>query len=131
MIFKTTKLHDQWIKLKDKNKFLYDMVCDIAEYSKTNFNKSVVVTDIFRTEQEQIKLYGYARPSVHMHWRGLDLRSWIYNESEIKQLLEYINYKYLYDEHRPHIKCAIHHKISGGAEHFHLQTHPKTKKRGT
>lgn len=57
--------------------------------------------------------------------RGLDIRSYIYNDP-IK-IVETINKVWMYDYNRPHLKCAIYHDVGQGV-HIHLQVHPNTRK---
>ena len=129
MRFKEDRLIEEWDQLKSKNKLLRNIAMDIDSFCKNNFNQEIIITSIFRTEEEQTKIYGYPKPSVHMYWRGLDFRSWVFTEEEIKKITEYVSSKYGYDKLRPEKKVAFRHKVKDGAEHFHVQTHPKSYKK--
>ena len=127
MQFKSKRIKDEWNRLRAKNKQLYDIVMDIAVYSSETLQKEIVVTSILRTMDEQKEIYGYAKESVHLYWRGVDLRSWMYQGAELGKLLEYLNKKYDYDPERPgQHKVDIHHNVGRG-QHIHLQNHPNTK----
>jgi len=66
--------------------------------------------------------------SVHstIPCRGLDLRSWIYDDPEL--IVKDINKNWSYDSKRPEKLCAIYHDVGRGA-HIHLQVHNSTKQR--
>lgn len=59
--------------------------------------------------------------------RGIDLRSWIYSPSKIKEINDYINSRWVYDIKRPTMECCIIHDVGKGV-HIHLQVHPNTKR---
>ena len=92
-----------------------------AESSIRLFGKQPVVTSIYRSEAEHRALCArlgvapYA--SVHTYWRGVDLRSWIYSDDEIRQLLEIINSRFDYGRSK---SVAICHDVGAG-RHFHIQ----------
>lgn len=58
--------------------------------------------------------------------RAVDLRSWIYTDSELESLILEVNTLWEYDSTRPSMKCCVLHD-SGGGKHLHLQVHPRTK----
>ena len=58
--------------------------------------------------------------------RANDVRTWCYkNPYKIKDL---INNRWEYDPERPHKQVAIIHNTGKGI-HFHIQTHPNTRRR--
>lgn len=57
--------------------------------------------------------------------RGLDLRSWIYFETKLKEIQSKVNSKWTYDLKRPTMECCIIHDVGKG-RHIHLQVHPNT-----
>ena len=68
------------------------------------------------------------RPGTGVHGtdpcRGLDIRSWIYNDP--KKVVNDINTHWIYDPKRPEKKCAVLHDVGQG-NHIHLQTHDRTQ----
>jgi len=57
--------------------------------------------------------------------RGLDIRSRGYDE---KGICAIVNRRWVYDEERPDMKCALFHDVGMGP-HIHLQCHPNTRLR--
>ena len=77
-----------------------------------------VVTSAFR----------YGSKGVHGQnpLRGLDFRSWIYNNPEGME--RYANSIFIYDPKRPQKKCVIWHSVRNKGIHFHLQVSDLTLK---
>ena len=142
MIFKTHKISEEWKLLEIKNPLLYGMAMDAEGWLIKEAKKTPVCTSIYRSDKEQIKIYpAYykrfrkPRPSVHMYWRGLDIRTIVwqykgykryYEPMVIEGLLEYINKKYMYDPKRLKLKCLDWHTVPTSVEHLHFQTHPRS-----
>ena len=106
---------------------LIDIMNMVNLYSELVFNKSIVITDIYRTQKEQDDIYYYNQDyqkkpwkSVHQYWRGVDIRSSIYDEEEIKELVKLAN-KVTYDPARPDKKTSLYHTVGSGL-HVHFQT---------
>ena len=88
--------------------------------------KKVVITDIFRTVEEQDELYKNSskyqkKPflSVHQFWRGLDIRTNDMPNHISKNLTSFLN-MFIYDKKRQHKKTAKLHDIGNGS-HIHIQ----------
>lgn len=79
------------------------------------FNKVPVITSSFREGD----------PGVHGSFRGLDFRTHYLRTSEIEDLIEKINSRYIYDPKRLEKKVLMYHDIGKGP-HLHLQSHPNT-----
>jgi hypothetical protein len=79
------------------------------------FNKKLVLTSSFREGD----------PGVHGSFRGLDFRTHELRSSEIENIVEKINSRYIYDPKRPEMKVLMYHDIGKGL-HLHLQSHPNT-----
>ena len=60
--------------------------------------------------------------------RAVDLRSWFYQPTVAEDIEWNINKIWEYDPNRPDMKCAWIHD-SGNGIHFHIQTHPNTRRR--
>ena len=126
--FKTKQIEKEWDELGSTNVKFKVMMLEVANFVQVHFAKCIMVTSILRTPQDQIKLYGYVKPSVHMYWRGVDLRSSVYEAEEIAEIVRMINTKYSYDTSRPEKSCCLYHDEGFGA-HFHFQNHPNTEER--
>lgn len=87
----------------------------LAEWVTVRYSE-VVFTSAYRKDDK----------GVHgtIPCRGLDIRSWIYDEPQ--KIVDDINKHWEYDFKRPEKKCAILHNIGKG-EHIHLQVHRRTK----
>jgi len=94
--------------------------------------ETFTITGVHRTQKEQDDIYGnnkdkklaakYKRkpwPSVHMYWRGLDIRTKDMPRGMAKRLTEFFN-MIRYDKKRPKKKTAILHNVGKG-NHIHLQ----------
>ena len=57
--------------------------------------------------------------------RGLDIRSWIYSATKLREIQDYINSRWVYDPKGPTMECIILHNTGQGI-HLHLQCHPNT-----
>jgi hypothetical protein len=95
------RLKDELEALMTKNPELYDLVYDVCGYAKTEFNKSVVITMIYRTQEEQDMIYKddpkykvKKFTSPHQYWDAFDLRSSNFDTTEIEKLVNYVNTKY-------------------------------------
>ena len=76
-------------------------------------------------EQTVTSLYRIGDNGVHgtLPLRGMDLRQ--RNAAMGEEISAYINRKFIYDKHRPQMKCAMYHDVGQGA-HIHLQVHPNS-----
>lgn len=122
LVFKTPRERDEYNTLQTTNKPLADLAEQFAFYVQQKLNKDVVVTDIFRSQEEHDRLYAFSpkKPltSDHMFWGALDLRSSIYTQDEIDHLVEYLNTNYKSKNNKP---TARYHRIAGNTWHFHVQ----------
>jgi hypothetical protein len=124
--FKTDREKGEWEILKIKNKLLVKITEYLSKLSKEKANKEIIITSIFRTLEEQKKIYGVNVFSVHVLWRALDVRSFIYTEEQIKYFVEEINKKFMYDPTRTYLKVCLYHSVNHNGWHLHLQTCDKT-----
>ncbi len=117
----------KFIKEKHQKEFwqLYPtlqlIIMDIVVFCEENFSKDVIPTSIYRP-------FNGKKHSVHNVYRGFDFRSRIFTKEEINAILDYVNDKYIYDPLRPNYKVAIFHNVGYGW-HFHIQCHPRTRRR--
>jgi hypothetical protein len=122
MQHKTPKIAEEFIKLEQQNKKLYDLLLLADKYSRMELGKELVLTHIFRTKAEHEELYkdtpAAKRPasSPHQIWRAADLRSTIYTDAQIKKLLAFFN-TFTGIQGKP---VAVHHVVAGQQWHFHV-----------
>lgn len=116
-----SRLKRELTELQNKNRPLYDLIIDLYKWVENQFDKDVIMTMIYRTQQEQELIYGEGteKKSPHQFWQGLDLRSWIYTEKEIDAIVNYLNSKY--NDSNYYGTTAMCHKVKEGAYHFHIQ----------
>lgn len=86
-------------------------------YVWAKFKKPVIVTSVYRDDN----MY-----SVHYHWRGCDIRTRHYTESERLSIASFFNNHAVYDTNRPALKVAVY-GDANHLDHIHLQAHPKTR----
>ena len=103
---------------KRYDRVLIDIICTVAE------KYGLVMTESYRYKTHDGDLH--ATNPV----RAIDLRSRDYKPEVLcYEIEDEINRTWQYDTARPGKNCAIIHKVSGGAYHFHIQVHPNTVKR--
>jgi len=120
------RLKEEFRKLLKENNPLAKLIVDLYHYIGDQFNKDTIITMIYRTQDEQDAIYsGNARydkkpwTSPHQYWHGVDIRSWLFTDREIDQIVEYLNDKYNKSNYYGWTaKC---HKVARGAIHFHIQ----------
>ena len=102
---------------KQYDPILIDIICYVAE------TYGVVITESFREKLHSNDLHG-TDPV-----RATDLREWRYAPHLAKEIEADINQRWIYDPARPKKNCAwIHKNRKTKGTHFHIQTHPNTRK---
>lgn len=95
ILFKTPRQEEEfWSEKIDPR--IRAIILELARYSQNNFNKTMVITHVCRTIEEQNQLYpdwapqhnGKIKPSAHLDKpsRAVDIRSSIYTLEEIEEL---------------------------------------------
>lgn len=122
--FKTDRIKDEYSQLHESNNRLWQLIYTLSQFTELEFNKDVVLTCIYRTEEENNALYAETPPekrpptSPHCSWKAVDLRSTIYTDTEITRMLEFLNcFRYQGGQR----KVAIYHLINGNTWHMHIQ----------
>lgn len=120
--------------LEKKNETLHKILMELTQWVSYEFNKDVVVTMILRTQAEQDAIYkGYVNSrgrsydenpwkSPHQFWHGIDLRSWIYTESEREKMVDWLNKKG--EELGNYYGWTAKVHTVGKGMHFHVQFWP-------
>lgn len=121
----STRLTNEFTTLLDKNKELHDIITDLCEYCYTFFKKDIVLTMIYRTDEEQDSIYKddpkykiKKFKSPHQFWQAFDLRSSTFTPEEIKFIEDYLNNKY--NSVNFYKWTARNHTVGLGF-HFHIQ----------
>ncbi len=105
---------------------------DLYEFINNNIRKDVIITEIYRTNEDHKKLLlknnipYYATPHNSLPIRAMDLRSWIYTGDEIKAIELQVKKNWQYAENSKY-ECFKYHEIGDGAYHLHLQVSDDTK----
>lgn len=122
--FKTARIKDEYNQLPFRNKRLKNLLEFVNLYSQLAFGKPIMVTSIFRSQEEQDALYAQTPPdqkpprSPHQDWCAADLRSSIYTPYEIDRLVAALNTIPVWGGQR---KAALYHTIAGNVAHLHIQ----------
>lgn len=121
----SVRLETEYNNLINKNKYLYELINDLTLYIKNNLKKSLVITMIYRTDEEQDSIYKddpkykiKKFKSPHQFNHAVDLRSKDFTKDEIKQIEDYLNNKY--NNNNYYKWTARNHNIGLG-DHFHVQ----------
>lgn len=124
--FKTDRIAKEFKELPSKNNELHELAEDLSHFIKNSFNKELVITMIYRTDQEQDDIYKNDPKyklkkfkSPHQFWHALDIRSNTFDKLEISKIEDYLNCKY--NTSNFYMWTAKWHMVSGQAYHFHVQ----------
>ena len=98
----------------------HPMLIEVLAWTGENFN-GAVITEGWRMSQ-------YADVHCTNPLRAFDLRSWVFKEPKLIEMK--INQAWEYDPKRPEKNVAwFHEAVPGSGKHFHVQVHPRTRKR--
>lgn len=119
------RLQDEFVALVDNNKDLHELIVDTCAYCKAEFNKDIVITMLYRTQEEQDEIYKdnakYKEKkfkSPHQFNHAVDLRSSTFTKEEIDNLVNYLNK--VYNSTNYYKFTAMCHDVGHG-DHFHIQ----------
>lgn len=119
------RLEEEFKSLLTKNQPLYHLILDLELFCLKEFKKSIVITMIGRTDDEQDELYKSDPKyklkkfkSPHQFWQAVDIRSLTFTADEIKKIEQYLNKKYIKNK-LPW--TAKNHKVGDNGWHFHIQ----------
>ena len=99
---------------------LYQIVIFVKFETERLFKKDTVITEIYRTQEEQDKYYRNKKKfiSPHQRWLATDLRTFHLTKKEIKTLVNSINKRY--NPINTYIPTAFYHDMGLGP-HIHIQ----------
>jgi hypothetical protein len=124
----STRLRSEWRDLYKENPALYSIVTHLAGYCGLTLKKNLVITQIFRTKEQQKAIYGpnTKKKSPHMFYCAVDLRCRdSHFTKEERGFLEGALRKY--DQlnrfkHMPSGSGTVWiHSVGDGGIHFHIQ----------
>jgi hypothetical protein len=122
--FKTSRERSEFGELVSKNPKLFYIITQLADYTMNTYGKSIVLTSIYRSPEENAILYKDTpvdkRPKAQPHtiWGAVDVRSHNFTEEEITATTAWGNAKFK----NPSGKAiCIYHCIAGGSPHWHWQ----------
>lgn len=121
------RLKNELSELPDKNPELYGLLMDLCAFVEANYKKDVVITMIYRTQEEQDWLYRDSAKykkrkfkSPHQFWHAIDLRSWIYTEKERKEMVKFLNERGSAQNNYYNWTAKVH-EVGNNGLHFHVQ----------
>jgi len=126
------RLRQELKDLKSKNPELDRLLQELLEHVSQTSGKDIVVTMILRTHSEQDAIYGGRtnskgrrydeRPwkSPHQFWQALDLRSRIYSDEELKDMVKWLN-DWGKANGNYYSWTAKVHEVGNNGMHFHVQ----------
>jgi len=116
--FKTERIENEW-NSGLMNKKLKDIVNMAGLYMKYVNGVGLILTEIFRYQDEQESIYGATtrKRSVHQYWRGVDIRVNNMTDEQANDLLSFLNKVPYGLKHR----TATLHDVGFG-KHLHCQS---------
>lgn len=118
--FKDNRISDEWYSGK-LNLRLINYILMVALFTWTEFEKRITLTSIFRTKKEERELQS---SGIHNCYRGVDIRTSNFTESEIKKIVDFLNKNLHYDarglhqvaifgdlKHKNHIHCQVGYRV--------------------
>lgn len=124
--FKSPRIEKEYAKLSTENPELYTLIQDCNDFTYRSFKKTLTLTMIFRTPEEQDYLYkdsaAYAKrkfKSPHQFWHAVDIRSFTFTKSEITEIENWLNETYTFNNY--YKWTANCHEVGNNGMHFHVQ----------
>ncbi len=127
MLFKSPRVEAEWSD-PSLNRTLKTIVREVESFALATFDWEIFVTCIYRTPEENYDLTGY-REGVHTLWRGVDVRIRGRGPDEALSVATFVNDRWLYDQTRPMMRCALMEGAGpqSSGSHLHFQAHPRTR----
>lgn len=130
MKFKTTEVQRRWNDARVHPK-LQALAIEVEGFMLELYDIEPTMTESSRTREETIALYNDPKAPVSTHeivpLRAFDVRASVMALPQIKELVETINARWIYDPARPNKVCAMFHEVNGRGEHLHFQVADETK----
>lgn len=128
---KAARLRMEFRQLREENLPLAALLQDLADFVALEFDQPVIITQIYRTEQEQGRLYDPAdspktrRTSPHTRWEAVDIRDRIYTDAQKRAIIRFLKTHYDATNQFRRLpggaKTCWLHPLRGGVNHFHVQ----------
>lgn len=120
LLFKTRRIQDEYSELYEKNNELFKIVEKVNFITEALMGKSIVITEVYRTQEEQDRYYKGKNKfiSPHQRWLAVDIRSRNFTEKEVLAIVHAINKNV--NSKNTYIPTAFYHDIGLG-KHIHMQ----------
>jgi hypothetical protein len=122
--FVTPEVETEWNDRKLDPRVIA-IVLYIARFVAREFNETLTVTDVWRSDARQIELYGGIMPAfgnVHGDWRAVDLRTRDFTPEQIRTVNAHIEQHWKRLDGKP---VMLYHSVGSQGFHWHVQV-PKT-----
>ena len=126
--FKTPKLKEEFYDLAQTDPRIRAVAGELALWIEKLFEKHLVVTCVWRTEEEQRKIYGEVKPSAHSctpRCRAVDIRAHqdYFSLYELENIQSFVE---KYFPRRDKLPPVLLHGL-GDKFHIHLSVEPLTE----
>lgn len=123
--FKSSRQSEEF-KSNKLDRRLRIIIYALAGYTAEVYHKPIIITEIFRTQNEQDTIYGNdpkykSNPwfSVHQEWRGFDFRTIGFTKDQIIDLLDFLNDNFEYNGGTH--PTSLYHEVENHGLHIHVQ----------
>jgi hypothetical protein len=115
--FKTERIKTEFPTIDNRLRVILFALSEFVDYT---FNKTIMLTELWRTKAEQLAIYP-DKPqmtSVHQEGRGADIRviGW-FTDDECNKILKFLNATFEYNNQ---YQTALRHNVGQG-DHIHIQ----------
>lgn len=121
--FKTPRLRQEFNELAVHNPKLKSILLLLDQFTNLAFARSVTVTELYRTPQENAALYAATGKEPewkpHTMWLAADIRARDFSPEQRSIIASFLNNIRVFGGQR---KCAVFHEITGNVIHGHLQS---------
>lgn len=114
--FKDVSVQGEYYLLPIHNRRLAELLNALHSFVSLELKKDIMITEIYR-DPAQNAAQGGIPNSPHMTWEAVDIRSWIYTDTEIQRILGFLN-AFTFRNGK---QVAVYHAVKNGAPHFHIQ----------
>jgi hypothetical protein len=126
--FKSSKLKEEFYDLGKTDPRIRAVAGELALWCEKLFDKDLIITCVWRTEEEQAKFYGEAKPSAHFLaplCRAVDIRAHrdYFSLYELENIQSFVQ---KYFPRRDKLPAVLLHGM-GNKFHIHLSVEPLTE----
>lgn len=123
--FKTAKLREEFYDLARTDPRIRAVASELALWCEKLFEKDLVITCVWRSEEKQLRIYGETKPSAHFlapQCRAVDIRAHrnYFSSYELENIQSFIQ---KYFPRRDRLPAVLLHGL-GDNFHIHLSVEP-------